>query len=139
MGWAVLTTLFGSILTLLDSFGKLAAPHLASAAANLLTKQAEKNRSHIQPNRPHQRQPVALRDRTRRVRPRRVTERSFILMIRLEGGGLNQLVPDRDQEGCRALHRMLAPVLQNDSGTFLQSLNAVPVAKSLPPTRSGRP
>ncbi len=32
MGWAVLTTLFGSILTLLDSFGKLAAPHLASAS-----------------------------------------------------------------------------------------------------------
>jgi hypothetical protein len=29
MGWAMFATLFGSILTLLDSFGKLAAPRLA--------------------------------------------------------------------------------------------------------------
>lgn len=32
MGWAMLTTLFGSKLTLLDSFGKLAAPRLAIAS-----------------------------------------------------------------------------------------------------------
>jgi len=45
-------------------------------------------------------------------------------MIRLKGDGLNQLVADRHQEGCRALLRMLAPVPQNDSGTSLQSLSA---------------
>jgi hypothetical protein len=32
MGSAILTTLFGGNLTLLDSFGKLAAPRLASAS-----------------------------------------------------------------------------------------------------------
>ena len=32
MGWAMLTTLFGGNLTLLLSFGELAAPRLASAS-----------------------------------------------------------------------------------------------------------
>src|ERR1700733_9351981 len=66
-------------------------------------------------------------------------ERSLIAMILLEDDQPSQLVPDRNREGFRAFHRMLAPVPQSDSGTSVQSLGAVPVSKSLPPTGSGKP
>jgi hypothetical protein len=64
---------------------------------------------------------------------------SFIGMTLLVNDELYQLAPDRNREGCRALRRMLAPVPQSDSGTFLQSLGAVPVSKSVPPTGTAKP
>jgi hypothetical protein len=60
-----------------------------------------------------------------RARPCGATARSFIGMILLEDDELYQLVPDRIREGCRAFYRMLAPVPQSDSGTSVQSLDAI--------------